>query len=66
MSDKVGKILRFVASDGFYIEDPEAVADWQDKVERLMHLVVADAGASKESRELAEELLKQPRFELTT
>lgn len=54
---KVGEALRFIASGGMADEDAGVVADLLDGAHRLATSVLADPGASVESRTLAQNFL---------
>ncbi len=56
-SDRVGKVLRFVASGGMAGEDADIVAGLLTQAHRMADLVIADTTSAPELRTLAADFL---------
>ena len=61
---QVGRAIRFVASGGWSIEDPDVMAELLERAERMAQQVVADETASPEVRASAEEFLERMKLDL--
>ena len=60
---KVGRLLRFIASEGSADEDAEVVTELLDQARKLAELVIADGHASAEARALATDFLDRLRLD---
>ncbi len=64
MSDlkgKIGRVLRFIGSEGWADEDADVVRELLEQARHLASLVVAHAEAPTEMRAVAEDLLERLR-----
>jgi molybdopterin biosynthesis enzyme len=60
-TDKVGRVLRQVVSEGWATADPDLVDQFRTTAKELAELVLTDGGVSAALRELARELLDVDR-----
>ncbi len=58
-NDRVGKVLRFIASGGMADEDPDIVAELLLQAHQMADLVMRDESASPELRGVAGDFLEQ-------
>ena len=58
---KIGRILRFIASEGWADEDSEVVRELLNQARKLAELVIADDHTSAEARAMANDFLDQLR-----
>jgi hypothetical protein len=58
---KVGRALRFIASEGWADQDPDLVAELLDAAGEMATLVLADKGTSVEVRAAAQAFLDRLR-----
>ena len=61
LKNKIGGVLRFVASQGWADEDAEVVSELLERAGTLAELVLADPSASPAARSAAEDLLERLR-----
>lgn len=60
MSDtkrNVGRVLRFIASEGWADQDPSIVEELLDAARELASVILADKGSSDEARSMARDFL---------
>ena len=57
--ESVGRVLRFLASDGMADEDPDVVRELLETAHRMATAVLADSAASADSKRAASDFLAQ-------
>jgi hypothetical protein len=58
---KVGRMMRFIASEGWADQDPDVLAELLDMARDMATLVLADEGTSAEVRAVAQGFLDRLR-----